>query len=207
MPPSKSTGKYGEPWGRGYIDHDAVCYDGGNGTVLFRSNGTFMSADKVDRIIACVNAMEGTEDPERFVSDARAAAQPVERGPRLCYVSRHIAYFTTQKISEQWGDDWNDAPYEHNAGVPYTYLFQNDSDKAPWFITWCYWAGPFKTPDNDSSNSQFSVQDINNGQIPWLRSRKRGLMADTKYEIFKEAIEAEDGAVGPLHGQDDSEWP
>lgn len=42
--------------------------------------------------------------------------------PRLCYVDgldTLTAFFTTRPLAEQWGDDWNDAPYEHNAGRPY----------------------------------------------------------------------------------------
>jgi len=30
----------------------------------------------------------------------------------LCYVSGPWAYFTTQALNKQWGDDWDDAPYE-----------------------------------------------------------------------------------------------
>ena len=40
--------------------------------------------------------------------------------PKLCYVEGCFAYFTTlTDIKDQWGDDWDDAPYEHNAGEPY----------------------------------------------------------------------------------------
>ena len=39
-------------------------------------------------------------------------------GSVLCYVDAPWAYFTTRRLSEQWGDDWDDAPYEHNAGTP-----------------------------------------------------------------------------------------
>lgn len=38
---------------------------------------------------------------------------------KLCHVERNFAYFTRLPLDEQWGDDWNDAPYEHNAGTPY----------------------------------------------------------------------------------------
>ena len=38
---------------------------------------------------------------------------------KLCYVSNGVLYFTNKELSEQWGDDWNDHPYEHNAGEPY----------------------------------------------------------------------------------------
>lgn len=29
------------------------------------------------------------------------------------------AYFTSVDLKDQWGDDWDDCPYEHNAGCPY----------------------------------------------------------------------------------------
>lgn len=45
---------------------------------------------------------------------------------KLCYIessgSGGTAYFTTNDLDRQWGDDWNDAPYEHNAGSPYEWL-------------------------------------------------------------------------------------
>lgn len=47
---------------------------------------------------------------------------------KLCYVDDGFAYFTTKPLTEQWGDDWNDAPYEHNAK---TYAMTNGVD----FIT------------------------------------------------------------------------
>lgn len=40
----------------------------------------------------------------------------------LCYVKGDAAYFTTRRLGEQWGDDWSDAPYEHNSGEPYEWL-------------------------------------------------------------------------------------
>jgi hypothetical protein len=30
----------------------------------------------------------------------------------LCYIDDDYAYFTEQSLDKQWGDDWNDAPYE-----------------------------------------------------------------------------------------------
>jgi len=38
----------------------------------------------------------------------------------LCYVSPPWAWFTSLPVEEQWGDDWDDAPYQHNAGRPYS---------------------------------------------------------------------------------------
>ena len=42
---------------------------------------------------------------------------------KLCFIDNEIncAYFTEKDVTEQWGDDWNDAPYEYNAEPPYEY--------------------------------------------------------------------------------------
>ena len=46
--------------------------------------------------------------------------------PVLCYVDGAFAYFTTRPLAEQWGDDWDDAPYEHNAETPYGPCWHNE---------------------------------------------------------------------------------
>jgi hypothetical protein len=40
--------------------------------------------------------------------------------PVLCYATAGQAWFTTD-LDNQWGDDWNDAPLNCNAGTPYEY--------------------------------------------------------------------------------------
>ena len=90
-----------------------------------------------------------------------------KKEPVLCYVSGPWAYFTTQPLNEQWGDDWNDAPYEHNAGKPYEHW--EDSGKKPWEIVVVAWSGSFATPCEDFPNSPYSVEAINKKAIPWLR--------------------------------------
>jgi len=81
---------------------------------------------------------------------------------RLCYVDLPWLYFTTQPLSDQWGDDWNDVPYEHNAEVPYT----GDG----WEIVKIAVDTELVTPAFLMQNSPFSVEDINAGQVPWLRT-------------------------------------
>jgi hypothetical protein len=80
------------------------------------------------------------------------------------------AYFTNISLSEQWGDDWDDAPYEHNAGYPYDDHW--DSSKEHTILQ----VG-FSTPsdmyvkypcDYGCGNSPFSVEDINNGAVAWI---------------------------------------
>jgi hypothetical protein len=78
----------------------------------------------------------------------------------LCYVDDDIAWFTTLDLKDQWGDDWNDAPYESNAGRPY-------SDE-PWQIFRLRINGCWDTPEYGHFNSPYSVEDINSGAIAWL---------------------------------------
>lgn len=89
-------------------------------------------------------------------------AQFLGEGYKLCYVRDSWAWFTTQPIAEQWGDDWDDAPYEHNAGSPY----EGDS----WKIKKVAWEGPFDEPCEGHQNSPYSVKQINSGISPWLKS-------------------------------------
>ena len=79
---------------------------------------------------------------------------------KLCYVENGVCYFTPLPLEEQWGDDWGDAPYEHNAGEPY------DDDKITKVIIlpkkWMYIKEPKDT------NLAYSVEEINKGVVPWL---------------------------------------
>ena len=45
---------------------------------------------------------------------------------KLCYVQNNKAFFTTQNLEDQWGDDWDDIPYEHNSGYPYEPCWHNE---------------------------------------------------------------------------------
>jgi len=97
----------------------------------------------------------------------------MENEPVLCYVDgeEKFAYFTTQDLDDQWGDDWNDIPYEHNAGLPYL-PNKNDIDKGKkWEIVKVAFDGDLETPSEYYGlNSPFSVEHIN-GNIAWLSKR------------------------------------
>ena len=85
---------------------------------------------------------------------------------RLCYVDGAFAYFTSRDLDRQWGDDWNDAPYEHNAGEPY---LPHTSDEESWEIRRIAWDGPLETPAEIAGcNSRYSVEMINGGATAWL---------------------------------------
>jgi hypothetical protein len=110
--------------------------------------------------------------------------------PILCYVSNGCAYFTLKPLSEQWGDDWNDAPYEHNAGPPY------DPEAKVYFE-----CGPYlEEPCEGQSNSEYTVQRINTGEVPWLRQNQRkdgvSIYAGCTLSDFKRIIRSlPEGAV------------
>jgi hypothetical protein len=78
----------------------------------------------------------------------------------LCYAANGFAYFTNVELDKQWGDDWDDAPYEHNAGSPYN----TDSD-----ILKVAHDGWFEEPCTKHLNSPYSVEIINKSKVPWLR--------------------------------------
>lgn len=81
----------------------------------------------------------------------------------LCYIEDNLAYFTNN-LKEQWGDDWDDKPYEHNAGPPY----ENDKFK----LTKLVFQSELETPaERFGINSPYSVQDINDKNTPWLSGK------------------------------------
>lgn len=102
--------------------------------------------------------------------------------PVLCYIEGNRAYFTTCPLEYQWGDDWNDAPYEHNAGTPYSWHeYQLEADGIPQYeIEIIVWEGGFDTPQDGYTNSPFSVEMINRGDVAWLRPSKWGSTKDAR---------------------------
>jgi len=85
------------------------------------------------------------------------------------------------------GDDWDDAPYECNAGNPLEYLFA------------VRWYGPFAAPCDGVMKSGYSVEDINTHKAaPWLRyidDEGRNIMAGTTFREFCTFIRAGGGTV------------
>lgn len=92
---------------------------------------------------------------------------------KLCFIEGRIAYFTTAPLvgpGRQWGDDHDDAPYEHNAGTPYTW--SERSGVPQYEIMVGMFTGPLLDPAGycNDTNSSWSVEDINQGNVPWLKS-------------------------------------
>ena len=109
---------------------------------------------------------------------------------RLCYVEGVFAYFTNRPLTEQWGDDWNDAPYEHNAGAPYTQGFGQ--------VVMLAWIGPFVPPSEGHYNNPWSVKEINAGATPWLKTvsgQSFVIMAGVTVDEFCDIVERGGGTI------------
>jgi hypothetical protein len=126
----------------------------------------------------------------------------------LCYVegsNLKTAYFTTQELSKQWGDDWDDAPWEHNAGIPYISLTDE------WEIESVVFQTDLVLPDTGYANSPYSVRDINQKQVPWLAQpgweldcfvTPIDIYAGTKLRDFVYAIQCMGGKIFSLIPQE-----
>jgi hypothetical protein len=105
------------------------------------------------------------------------------------------AYFTPLPLSKQWGDDWNDAPYECNAGAPYDHGDNADAVEilvVPFAVSGA-WDIVKEPKDWGGINSPWSIEDINKGIIPWLYlengdKKWRIIRAGTRIGDFMEGI-------------------
>ena len=93
---------------------------------------------------------------------------------KLCYVKQKddylnlITLYFTNDMEKQWGDDWNDIPYEYNAGEPY----EDETDVFSIIVN-TNWEDVV-TPCTKYFNSPYSVKDINKGIIPWITIPRQG---------------------------------
>ena len=112
---------------------------------------------------------------------------------KLCYVEGNFAYFTTQELDKQWGDDWDDAPYEHNAGTPY----EPNNPAEKWEILKVAFDGDMQTPDCGTINSNWSVEQINRKLTPWLVTwdKKVAIFAGADLDTFAQGVAAAGGRV------------
>lgn len=129
---------------------------------------------------------------------------PTDDTLRLCFVKDQWAWFTSAPLAQQWGDDWNDRPYEHNAGNPYPW---NPTmalrDIHPYVLCKVAYDGALYTPADDAVlNSLYSVEEINAQMMPWLRSRSWRsdedvvqIWAGTPYDEFLRLVKQVGGTV------------
>lgn len=136
---------------------------------------------------------------------------------KLCFIDdeRNCAFFTEKDVTEQWGDDWNDAPYEHNAEYPYEYDYdapeqgvENGRGIYPKItIKRVYFELDFyNVPRSGYLNSPYSVENINRGVVAWIWNDNFKLFAGTTMEEFIDTIQDNGGKIyvelekGEIHG-------
>lgn len=124
---------------------------------------------------------------------------------KLCFVKNNCAYFT-ENFEKQWGDDWDDAPYEHNAGTPYEYDYdapeqgvENGCGIYPKInIKKVYFEIPYSynLPCTGYLNSPYSVDDINKRKsVAWIHCNKFTIHAETSLKDFINIIKENDGKI------------
>lgn len=127
-----------------------------------------------------------------------------EQGYKLCYVDfargkaynedkyewipfddedetiHYQAYFTPIDLKDQWGDDWDDAPYEYNAGEPYEHYYDNEGQHeiniyVVLFTVQKEVDETLLTPRDfcvGRYGSCVSVSQINSGMVAWMYARE-----------------------------------
>lgn len=115
---------------------------------------------------------------------------------KLCYIDGQKAFFT-DNFEEQWGDDWNDAPYEHNAGDPYNHYYK-DKQEYPINLVELYFEIPrywLYLPCDHFTNSPYSVEAINKGAIAWIHTDDFNIQAGTSLKDFIDIILKNGGSI------------
>ena len=99
-------------------------------------------------------------------------ATPVEVLGNLCFCRPGLAFFTTAPLQNQWGDDWDDAPWEHNAGSPYSFFWLENVRCTCLITTVRFECETLRLPGHAETNSRWSVKNITRDRVvPWLSSR------------------------------------
>lgn len=137
---------------------------------------------------------------------------------KLCFVrtldsdNAHVLFFTPFDARNVTGDDWDDKPYEHNASEPYyarlgSYkdvhskketgaVMEDVEDKMVKVLIYGYETVVLISPCSYVFNSDYSVEDINNGIVPWIVAkwsenetlREETIMANATYAEVVEKL-------------------
>lgn len=119
---------------------------------------------------------------------------------KLCYIEGNKAWFTNN-LKKQWGDDWDDRPYECNAGEPYEYWLEEIECKPKEYKQHEIKHKILYFETNDWSDKRpydmgrFSVKDINKQAVAWIHTDKINILAGTTYENFIDIIEKNGGKI------------
>jgi hypothetical protein len=91
----------------------------------------------------------------------------------LCYVDRNKLFFTTLPLEEQWGDNWDEEPYETKSSYPYNEkdALGNDtiSQYAMIIPERLVRKVTIVCPCDEWKQSPYTVEEINEGYEPWIK--------------------------------------
>jgi len=123
---------------------------------------------------------------------------------KLCYVDGQKAWFT-DSFEKQWGDDWNDKPYECNAEEPYDHWYEEIPHNPPVYkkeykehkieLKTLYFETHDWAEQKPCDMGRFSVEDINKGTIAWVHTDKFNILAGTEIEEFIKIIKENGGKI------------
>lgn len=129
---------------------------------------------------------------------------------KLCYVEGNKAWFS-DNFENQWGDDWNDRPYECNAEVPYTSWSEEigeDEKGKPIYKEHkikhktLYFEVEDWIDKRPCDMGRFSVEDINKQAVAWVHTSEFNILAGTTIEKFIETIESNGGKIYLERGEE-----
>lgn len=129
---------------------------------------------------------------------------------KLCYVEGNKAWFS-DNFENQWGDDWDDRPYECNAEVPYTSWGEEigeDEEGKPIYKEHkikhktLYFEAEDWMDERPCDIGRFSVEDINKQAVAWVHTSKFNILAGTTIEKFIETIENNGGKIYLERGEE-----
>ena len=108
------------------------------------------------------------------------------------------AYFTPLPLNEQWGDDWNDAPLDCNAGIPYDDVIDETEEKDgirfvknshEIEILTVLFDADCRFPWSYGYNSPFCVDDVNKHAVAWMYDGENVILAGVSPKEFIEKLE------------------
>ncbi len=120
---------------------------------------------------------------------------------KLCYVEGNKAWFTNN-FEKQWGDDWNDRPYESNAEPPYDSWYDEEKNRHEIKHKCLFFEVDDWFDQRPCDMGRYSVEDINKQAVAWIHTDKFNVLAGTTYENFIDIIEKNGGKIYLLKEED-----
>lgn len=96
-------------------------------------------------------------------------------------------YLGADDCTDYWGDDWNDAPYDCNAGTVYDEYVKGVMD-----IVFPFNALVLEPSSNWRANTQFSKEDMKNRVVPCVIVVPEKLAATSWHDQFEDWVGAKD---------------